>query len=221
MHRKGIGIILLMTVELIASVHSFARSNPPDTADFVHVKSSGDIDLYERWYYLNADQRAREIKATLMIRTEPYAAAALIKDESRGRAWNPNVKTYRVVPGDEMSWVSYIEYNLPWPVSNQDCVLQYTLRDCGESFEINFRNTEHPMFPPQKRVERIPDIRGKWILTSSDKGILVEYYITTTPSSTLPSWLTDPIIRNNLLETMASFRKILEGSGRSRHSSLR
>jgi len=205
-------MLLSASIGLTAQGYSFAVTSPSDTADFVHVKSSGDINLYERWYHLNDFQKAREIKATLMVRTEPHVAAALIRDESRGRKWNLNVKTYRIVSGDESSWVCYMEYNLPWPVNNQDCVLQYTLRSCGDSFEISFKNIDHPLFPVQNRIERIPDIRGKWVLRRNGGGISVEYYITTTPSSTLPSWLTDPIIRNNLMETMASFRKILEGA---------
>ncbi|MGC1241633.1 MAG: hypothetical protein WA874_08595, partial [Chryseosolibacter sp.] len=54
------------------------------------------------------------------------------------------------------------------------------------------------------------DISGKWVFTKTVEGFLVEYYITTRPSSTLPTWLTDPIIRNNLAETLRSFSKILE-----------
>jgi hypothetical protein len=128
-----------------------------------------------------------------------------------GRTWNPRVKTYKVLSPEETSWVCYIEYDLPWPVSNQDCVLQYKLlQHSAESVEITFKGMEHPLFPRRKRIERIADIRGRWIFTRTSEGISVEYYISTTPSSTLPSWVTDPIIRNNLIETLASFRKILE-----------
>ena len=74
--------------------------------------------------------------------------------------------------------------------------------------------TDHSSFPVRNRVARIPQIEGKWIFTAFDDKLQVEYYIATTPSKTLPGWVTDPIIRNNLVETLHIFRQILE----SRHA---
>ena len=189
-----------------------AYRNVADTAEFALVKTSGDIALYERWYPLTPEKKAREVKATFTIRAEVHAAAALIKDQSRALLWNKHTNAYKVLSGGENTWICYIQYDLPWPVSNQDCVLEYYQNDCEDSFQVMFRAVDHPLFPVQNRIQRIPDVSGKWIFKKKDSGVTVEYYITTTPSTTLPSWLTDPIIRNNLIETMSSFRHILETS---------
>jgi hypothetical protein len=181
-----------------------------DTANFVLVKQDDGITLYERWYAVNENQHAREVKATFTVNAETDAAVALIRNESLGKKWNKNTEEYRVLPSAGGIWFSYIQYDLPWPVSNQDCVLRYDQQYFDNSMEIVFRGTQHPAFPVQKRIQRIPEISGKWIFKESAQGIDVEYYITTTPSSTLPTWLTDPIIRNNLIETLQGFRKILE-----------
>lgn len=184
----------------------------PDTANFVLVRENDGIALYERWYSLNATQQAREVKATFQIKTNPYAAVALIKDEKRGTQWNRNTEAYKVLFESEDSWFGYIQYDLPWPVSNQDCVLQYSKYYSGNSLQVDFKGTSHPSFPVQRKIQRIPEINGKWIFTESEEGIFVEYYITTTPSNTLPAWVTDPIIRNNLIETLTRFRSILESN---------
>lgn len=186
-------------------------NNPlKDTASFVLVKQNNGITLYERWYAINPHQQAREVKATFTVNAGSEAAVALIKDESRGRKWNRNTEEYRVLPSADNMWFSYIQYDLPWPVSNQDCVLRYDQNYSGDSMEIVFRNTQHPAFPIQKRIQRIPEISGKWIFRETARGMDVEYYITTTPSATLPTWITDPIIRNNLIETLQHFKRILE-----------
>ena len=183
-----------------------------DTADFVLVREKDGIALYERWYAVTADQQAREVKAIFHVKSRPQAAVALIKDETKAMQWNRNTESYRILPESENVWFGYIQYDLPWPVSNQDCVLKYEQNTLHNSLLIEFSETDHPSFPLKKRVQRIPQISGKWIIAETDDGILVEYYITTTPSDTLPTWLTDPIIRNNLIETLQHFRTILEAN---------
>jgi len=181
-----------------------------DTTSFVLVKQDNGISLYERWYPIKPTQKAREIKAMFKVKTDCLAAIDLIRDESQGRKWNKNTEAYKVIPQNDNVWFGYIQYDLPWPVSDQDCVLQYNKNFSGNSMSIEFRGANHPSFPVHKRIQRIGEINGKWIFTEQDNEILVEYYISTTPSSTLPAWLTDPIIRNNLIETLLSFRQILE-----------
>lgn len=182
-----------------------------DTAEFTLVKTSGDIALYERWITPRPNQKARQVKATFTLRASPAAAVALLKDGSRGRMWNKNTNSYEVVEVSEDSWIGYIQYDLPWPISNQDCVLQYRATGSDESLVVAFEGTEHPRFPERKRVQRIAEIMGKWVFTKvDDDEVLVEYYITTHPSKTLPGWITDPIIRNNLIETVGAFRAMLE-----------
>ena len=76
-------VVILCSFYWISAAGMDGNSNP-DTANFVLVKKNNGISLYERWYSINASQQAREIKATFTIKTDPYTAVALIKDESRG-----------------------------------------------------------------------------------------------------------------------------------------
>ena len=205
-------VVILCSFYWISADGMDGNSNP-DTANFVLVKKNNGISLYERWYSINASQQAREIKATFTIKTDPYTAVALIKDESRGKQWNKNTQSYKVLSQNDHIWFGYIQYDLPWPVSNQDCVLRYNQNHSGNVLHVEFENTDHPSFPVRKKIQRIPEINGRWIFTKTNDGVAVEYYISTTPSNTLPTWLTDPIIRNNLIETLQVFRSILESNG--------
>lgn len=186
------------------------RDKLTDTADFTLVKASGGIALYERWYSLTPHSRAREIKAIFTVRAKPGDAVSLMRDESKGTFWNKTTSVYKVVEKQDSRWISYIQYNLPWPVSNQDCVLQYNQYFSSDTLKVIFKGIDHPSFPIQGRTQRIQEISGKWLFAKAENGIHVEYYVTTTPNKNLPGWLTDPIIRNNLLETMVAFRDILE-----------
>lgn len=208
--RAKWALLALMASFFCISVDGVGKNGGPDTANFVLVKENNGISLYERWYAFAPDQQARELKATFNVKADSYAAVALIKDAARGRQWNKNTKAYEIVRESDNLWFGYIQYDLPWPVSNQDCVLQYNQNDLETGVLVEFQDADHPSFPPRKKIQRIPEIYGKWIFRESDDGISVEYYISTTPSNALPTWLTDPIIRNNLIETLTIFRTILE-----------
>jgi hypothetical protein len=182
-----------------------------DTADFVLVKTVRGINLYERWHMIVPGELAREVKAVFTVDAEMGDVASLIKNEALALEWNKNTKVYNVEPGNYDGWICYLQYDLPWPVSNQDCVLKYSQHSQADKIHIYFNAIEHPLFPLRDGVDRIQDVKGKWVISRLEGHIKIEYYITTTPSKTLPRWITDPIIRNNLTETMRAFRQLLEG----------
>ena len=212
MHQARLPILIFAILAAIAPPRTTlaCEYTLTDTADFTIIKRSGGITLYERWYSFGPRQFAREIKATFNVRATPAAAVNLIKDELRGKKWNHNSDSYKVVDSELNTWICYIQYDLPWPVNNQDCVLQYHHYDSAGRLVIDFKGIDHTLFPIKNRVQRIAEISGRWIFSETAEGTIVDYYITTTQSKTLPGWLTDPIIRKNLIETMDSFRKILE-----------
>lgn len=185
------------------------KTSTGDTTGYILVKEYSGIRLFEKWDSINSHELAREVKAVFAVKTEPGLAASFLRDESKGMQWNKNTLAYKVLKGDQ-KWICYIQYDLPWPVHNQDCVLLYTEYFSHDTLNIFFKSVEHALFPVQNNVARIHDISGKWMLTRNSGGIQVEYHITTTPSKTLPRWVTDPIIRNNLLNTLVEFRTLLE-----------
>ena len=168
--------------------------------------------MYERWNEINVDHMVREVKVVYTIKASIESAAALITNEDKATQWNKASSMYKIIANKKNEWVSYIQYDLPWPMDNQDCVLQYSALSEENKHIINFKSIEHEIFPTSKNVTRIEDINGKWIFKPTATGTVVEYSITTTPSPTLPRWVTDPLVRSNLIDTMDEFRNILEMS---------
>jgi hypothetical protein len=199
---------LVVVLNIAVSFPGFG-GHTTDTADFVLIKTVRGIDLYERWHIITTGELAREVKAVFTVDAELGEVAGLIKNESLALQWNKHTRIYEVEVVAEKDWICYVQYDLPWPVSNQDCVLQYGLQEESNKLNIYFQGTDHALFPLREGVDRIQEVKGKWVVTKSAGKTKIEYYITTTPSKTLPRWITDPIIRNNLIETMRGFRKIL------------
>jgi hypothetical protein len=183
--------------------------------DYKLVKKDGLISLYEKWIKVMNGEQAREIKAVFFVKATPTEAIQLLKDQSKGKDWNPNADAYKVVASaNTNSWVSYLRYDIPWPVGDQDCCLAYTMKESATATEILFESTNHASFPSKSGVGRINGTKGKWLLEKNANGMMkITYTISTNKNTKLPRFITDPIIHDNLMESLTLFTEILENKG--------
>lgn len=195
---------------ILAMTASSFTSHTTGDGNFTLVMNEKGISLYEKWVDIGNNRKARELKAVFTITCTQTAALALLQDESKGTSWNANASSFAIKDNVGSGWVNYIEYDLPWPMDNQDCVLKHNKTTGTNSIEVTFASTEHTAFPQKKNTNRIPDIKGKWVFASDGSNQKVEYFITTSPSATLPRSITDPVVRNNLVKSMSSFKTLLE-----------
>lgn len=196
---------LILTATAVLISMSFST-----LGDFRLVKNENNIALYERWYTQSPGVQARELKAVFQVRTGMETLIAMLHNESKGKMWNSQASEFAIRNLKSSGWVNYIRYDLPWPMDDQDCVLQYSRTAAGGKTILQFSSTTHASFPVKKDVGRIPSVRGKWLLSPGPNLVKVEYYITTTPNAGMPRSITDPIIRNNLIAGMAGLKKLLE-----------
>ncbi|MBL7718835.1 MAG: hypothetical protein JNL72_08365 [Flavipsychrobacter sp.] len=181
--------------------------------DYKLVKKDDGVSLYEKWITAMNGEQARELKVVFVVNASPAQALALLKDQSKGPEWNPQADVFRIIPATESSWVSYVRYDIPWPVGDQDCCLQYTVKPAPGATEVHFQSTTHSLFPVKSGVGRIAGTRGKWVLENSGgKQTKVTYTITANRNNKLPKFITDPIIHDNMLESMALFTSLLENN---------
>lgn len=200
----------LLTLSILALVASSFTSRVSDGGNFTLVMNEKGISLYEKWVDIGNNRKARELKAVFTVTCTQAAALALLQDESKGTSWNANASSFAIKDNIGSGWVNYIEYDLPWPMDNQDCVLKHNKTAGTANLEVSFASTEHTAFPQKKNTNRIPDIKGKWVFVTDAGNQKVEYYITTSPSATMPRSITDPVVRNNLVKSMSSFKTLLE-----------
>lgn len=180
--------------------------------DYKLVKKEGLISLYEKWVQVMNGEQARELKIVFYVRATPAKAVQLLKDQNQGKEWNPSADAYKVLPSaNANNWVGYLRYDIPWPVGDQDACLAYTMKENGNATEISFQSTEHASFPLKKGVGRISGTRGKWLLERTNNEMMrVTYTVSANRNSKLPKFVTDPIIHDNLMESMTLFTELLE-----------
>lgn len=197
-----VAIIMLLTV----------LTTEAQAGDYKLVKKDGLISLYEKWVQVMNGEQARELKIVFYVKATPVAAVQLLKDQGKGKDWNPNADVYKVVSSANAGhWVNYIRYDVPWPVGDQDACLAYTMKDINGTTEISFQSTEHASFPLKNGVGRINGTRGKWLLEKTNNEMMrVTYTVSANRNTKLPKFITDPIIHDNLMESMTLFTELLE-----------
>lgn len=200
---------------LLLSSALFFNSLFADTSEFKLVKQNKAITLYERWIPGAGGENVREIKAVFLVKAGVPAVIGLFKDQSRGMQWNTNASDYKIASqADEQHWITYIRYNIPWPMDDQDCCLLYqyhNLSGATNAAEVIFESTADSRFPLPDKTTRITGTRGKWIMEPATGGqIKITYMVTTDRSKKVPRWVSDPIIHDNLFKTMTRFKDLLE-----------
>jgi len=183
---------------------------------FEAVRNEDSIIVFERWVTFpksNPAITAREVKSEFYAKSNIHEALALIQDESKIGIWQKHVSEFKVYPETDSAWFEYSYHDIPWPVSDQDHFLEYKIQDPVESDGIfvtfeTVRNNK--LAPVRKGVSRMT-LSGSWYFQELPEGkIRVTYRILSMPGN-VPRFITDPVIRNNLMSTVKEYIRILEG----------
>lgn len=190
--------------------------SPAQESEFTIVRNSDGIVVYERWINFRGSDpaiRAREVMGKFFIATSIEAAVALLKDESKIRLWQDHVTEFQVWEGkDSTTWKEYSYHDIPWPVSDQDHLLEYRI-DSGSTPErlfITFRSIQDDKLAPRRDDVTRMDLYGTWTLEqSAENRIQATYTIVSRPIG-IPRLFTDPVIRSNIMTTIREYIRLLE-----------
>ena len=180
------------------------------------VKEDGRIFIYERWIIFpnsNPPIEAREVKGEFYFDNNMFAGLNLLQNEEKIQHWQKHVSEFKVYPQrDTTTWQEYSYHDIPWPVSDQDHFLEYTIAEIipGKSVFLTFESLrDETLAPVRKGVTRMV-LSGSWKWEQIAPGkTKVTYRILSRPIG-IPKWLTDPIIRSNIMTTIEEYVALLE-----------
>ncbi len=180
--------------------------------NFEFLFKENNISLYERWILNASGQSVRELQAVFYVQSDMNTIEQVLKSAYLGKKWNLNASDYAVRSQSKANeWVTYVRYDLPWPMDDQDGCLSYSSnRISNNAMEIKFQSTDHKDFPHVKGVQRITGIKGKWLVEKVGNEWKITYNISSNPSSSIPRYISDPFVRNNLIETLSEFRQLVK-----------
>ncbi|MFZ2897943.1 MAG: START domain-containing protein [Saprospiraceae bacterium] len=194
-------------VEPAGAATDCCPSSPPSSDGvFKLVKTKGRVSLYERWVEVEPGNKVRELKAEFTVDAGMDAALALLKDKSRVHRWMQGMQEFQVVENLSDGWVSYVRYSIPWPLADQDIVMRFKLFKSTGLYTASFQSSTHASYPVKDGVTRMKGVTGSWQFQAKGSNqTQVTYLIMTRNKSNFPKWMTDPIIQDNMLDTMNAF----------------
>jgi hypothetical protein len=198
----------------LAASHTLIFGQTGTQDGFKLVRNEDSIHVYERWITFPGSDppiTAREVKSEFFVRGNMNDALSLLRDESRIGVWQKHVSEFKVYPHSDSTWYEYSYHDIPWPVSDQDHFLEYRIEDpLEDGIFITFQTVKNEKLAPVKKGVARMTLSGSWYFEEIGPGkIKATYRILSMPGN-LPRFLTDPVIRNNLMSTVRAYINILE-----------
>jgi hypothetical protein len=193
----------------------FVLSIQGRSQEFVLVKEKGNIFIYERWITFpksNPPIDAREVKGEFYYNNSIEEGVRLLQDEQRIYEWQSHVSEFRVYKTTDTTWWDeYSYHDIPWPVSDQDHMFRYWMsrNENGDIF-ISFETiADEKRAPTKKGVTRMK-LSGSWTFEKVGVNRTKAIYRILSMPMNIPKFLTDPIIRNNMMTTIEEFVMLME-----------
>lgn len=185
----------------------------PAMNTYTLVRSDQNISIYTKWIPLNSTVSTRKVKAVFSCQAEVNEVLALVVNDAAVTRWMSNVDEFsRVKNVSEREWYCYIRYGLPWPISDQDCVLHYETERSADGRSARVLVEGMPVYIPAKQgVSRISHLECEWIISrTGDHRVLVEYTQYSKQPPKCSRKLTDPLVQKAMIRSLAAFRDIVE-----------
>jgi hypothetical protein len=181
--------------------------------EFTLEKTVSGVSIYTRWIPADASRLGKQVKAEFIVKSSVADVLLLLQRDSAFTTWmNGTSRYYRVKSVNETQWFSYVQFAIPWPFNNQDCIIRYEVQPGQTAHCVKVKMTGMPfMLKSFDGVKRIRHMEGWWILTRlNETQTRVEYIMFSNQKPEFPRWITDPIIQKSLVKTMSSFRTLAE-----------
>lgn len=180
--------------------------------EFEIVRQDEKVTLYERWiFFPGTTIKSRQIKGVFHTNTTLNRMLQTLTDEALLKEWQRNLIEHKLIHKSDSAWSTYSLYHIPWPLTNQDYLLNYFLKENSDKRIVVWFNhfSNDALEPVRENVDRKPMI-GQWEFEKLSNGkIKVTYTVTSEPVS-YPRFVTDRIVRNNLLDTMNTLIAVAE-----------
>jgi hypothetical protein len=189
--------------------------NSPDSSDkkedsYEIIKKGDHMELSERWIKMGGTVDSREVRMVMTVWAGTSDILETLRNEQKGAYWNVNSNRFHVKVLDNKSWISFIEYQLPFPMNNRACYFLHEAKSIGSITTIHFKTLETDLFSKGKSLEIILGLEGKWVIEDRGDYSLLSYHIISVPDKSMPRWLVDPIVRKNMWSSMEKLRTTIE-----------
>jgi hypothetical protein len=174
------------------------------------VRDQDGIRIYAR---KEAGKSLKSYKGITDIQAPAEKVFAMIENVYDHEWWGKNLSQVNVLLYEKNKRSRYyLEYRLPWPLSNRDLCVEVTVN--ADPVNGVFRTMAIPLpgvVPEYPDKVRIPGYRQSWTITPAGRGsahVILEGYAD--PAGNIPDWITNLAIVDTPLNIIQGIRQRME-----------
>lgn len=205
-HYISLLFALLVGVQAVPAYADGDISDPFPGDDGWTLRKSGDgIEVYTRsvegW-------AIDEVRAVAMIDAPAAELAALLGDPTRRPQWDEMCRDGKLITGPDGNQYHHLLYDMPWPVTDRDMVLQVASADEGGVYSITGRAAAG-MLPVDPDLVRIEQAHVSYLLTpvGADRTRF-ETTALLDPNGPIPAWLLNQLSVSQPYTLVSALRRI-------------
>jgi hypothetical protein len=152
-----------------------------------------------------------ELRSTIVVPAKMEVVGAVLRDvEGLARPGTSCTEARFVERRDHNSYIFYLAYDFPWPLSDRDVVIRATTRyhvDKGRVIS-DLQAIEDPRVPPREGYIRIEDMTSQFVieyLSREQTGVVFTTRVD--PGGRLPSFLINVSSKGSLKENALDLRR--------------
>jgi hypothetical protein len=205
-------LIVLLNLAFIAPKTDWRDDQIIHQTHWELQKDKSDIAVYSQYVTLRDGFKTRRLKGVFEVNGSLSTVATYLRDGDNLQNWMQGALSSRtLIPGTN-NWIHYIQFELPWPFDDQDCVVAFEPQISTEDQKIISFSSLPTVLSPQKGFNRMEHFYGYWKLKKNGNFTLVEYTAYTKSERLVPAFIQDPIVLNSFWNSMHTFQLEMDNS---------
>ena len=173
-------------------------------------KEKNDIKVYIR---KSTETSINEVKVITTVKAPVEELVEIVYDIDSYDQWVSNLESANILETvNNREIYYYFEADVPWPFSNRDDILHFTMKEDSISGSATVTFIDVPDYlPEKKKVVRLQKNIGHWKFTPKENGITeIHYQFLTDPGSGHPAWLINMFIVDGPYETVINLKEFVK-----------
>ena len=169
-------------------------------------KSKKGVSLKYRWLHFNEKDKTRQLSLHFKSSKKVSELIKLIKNPEKVRYWNSSVREQVIFDDDSLSWISHTVFAIPYPLNQQDLVVQNTISNKQRAVLVDAYAVP-TYLEDLESTKRQQFYLSQWRFTQQKGNELdVEFTLVSMSKSAIPRWIRDPIVLNRLLNSFIELK---------------
>jgi len=196
-------------IHLVLLLTLFLASQPKDAYPQLwnFAKEKDGIKIYTR-DELNSSLKS--YKGEVTFKASIDKVNLLVGDAKNLDWWDKNISNIKVIAFERNKFIRYyLVYQVPWPLSNRDLVLESQITTDSVTRERTVVSKPlSNVIPEKQNLVRIKKYWQKWTVQPMDKGyvhVILEGFVD--PNGNIPSWLYNLAITETPYNVIYSLRE--------------